>query len=67
MPDTFTESPRLSDREFEHLARLVESQAGIRMPPGKRTMLEGRLRRRLRERGMRNFREYCHFLFDQGG
>jgi len=46
---------------------LVESQAGIRMPPGKRTMLEGRLRRRLRERGMRNFREYCHFLFDQGG
>jgi chemotaxis protein methyltransferase CheR len=67
MPDTFSESPRLSDREFEHLARLVESQAGIRMPPGKRTMLEGRLRRRLRERGMRNFREYCHFLFDQGG
>ncbi len=67
MPDTFSDSPRLSDREFDHLARLVEAQAGIRMPPGKRTMLEGRLRRRLRERGMRDFREYCHFLFDQGG
>jgi len=61
------DAPRLSDREFEHLAGLVESHAGIRMPAGKRTMLEGRLRRRLRERGMSDFSEYCHFLFHDGG
>ena len=68
MPDSFQDSPpRLSDREFDHLSRLVEAQAGIRMPAGKRTMLEGRLRRRLRERGFGNFREYCHFLFEEGG
>jgi chemotaxis protein methyltransferase CheR len=67
MPDAIHDSPRLSDREFDYLARLVETHAGIRMPPGKRTMLEGRLRRRLRERGLRDFREYCRFLVDEGG
>ncbi len=61
------DGPRLSDREFQHLARVVESHAGIRMPAGKRTMLEGRLRRRLRERGMNDFSEYYNFLFNEGG
>lgn len=67
MPHSHPGGPRLSDREFEHLAGLIESKAGIRMPPGKRTMLEGRLRRRLRERGMKSFTEYCRFLFEDGG
>ena len=67
MADPSLHAPRLSDREFAHLARLVETHAGIRMPPGKRTMLEGRLRRRLRERGFGDFSDYCRFLFDEGG
>ena len=67
MSESALDGPRLSDREFKHLAALVESQAGIRMPAGKRTMLEGRLRRRLRERGMNNFSEYCGFLDSDGG
>ncbi len=37
------------------------------MPPGKRTMLEGRLRRRLRERNMTDFAQYCRFLDSPGG
>lgn len=61
------EVPRLSEKEFRHLAGLIESHAGIRMPPQKRTMLEGRLRRRLREHGMADFSAYCHYLFDEGG
>lgn len=61
------DGPRLSEREFAHLASLVESHAGIRMPASKRTMLEGRLRRRLRERGMTDFSAYCRYLFDEGG
>lgn len=65
--DTALDGPRLTDREFSHLAELVESHAGIRMPAGKRTMLEGRLRRRLRERGFDDFTAYCRFLFDEGG
>ena len=67
MSESALDGPRLSDSEFKHLAALVESRAGIRMPAGKRTMLEGRLRRRLRERGMNDFTSYCHFLFDEGG
>ena len=67
MSESILDNPRLSDREFKHLAGLVESRAGIRMPAGKRTMLEGRLRRRLRERGMRDFTEYCSFLDSDGG
>ena len=47
MSDSALDGPRLSDTEFKHLAALVESRAGIRMPAGKRTMLEGRPRRRL--------------------
>ncbi len=67
MSESALDGPRLSDSEFRHLAQLVESQAGIRMPPGKRTMLEGRLRRRLRERGMNDFAQYCSFLDSEGG
>ena len=67
MSEAALDGPRLADREFKHLAELVESNAGIRMPPGKRTMLEGRLRRRLRERGMNDFTEYCRFLDSEGG
>ncbi|CAK0740528.1 Chemotaxis protein methyltransferase [Azospirillaceae bacterium] len=67
MFDAGEEAPRLSERAFRRLAELVEKQVGIRMPPGKRVMLEGRLRRRLRERGMTGFNEYCDFLFQKGG
>ncbi|MEI6557159.1 MAG: CheR family methyltransferase [Rhodospirillaceae bacterium] len=67
MAQSAFDNPCLSDQQFQHLAGLVESHAGIRMPPGKRTMLEGRLRRRLRERGMNSFTEYCRYLFDEGG
>ncbi len=67
MSEAFRDGPRLSDKEFAHLAELVETYAGIRMPAGKRTMLEGRLRRRLRERGYTDFAAYCRFLFNEGG
>ncbi|MEI8396135.1 MAG: CheR family methyltransferase [Rhodospirillaceae bacterium] len=68
MPDALLlETPTLGEREFKHLAHLVENYSGIRMPPGKRTMLEGRLRRRLRERRMADFREYCRYLASDGG
>ena len=67
MSESALDGPKLSDREFKHLAELVETNAGIRMPAGKRTMLEGRLRRRLRERGMNDFAQYCSYLDSEGG
>lgn len=62
-----TGESRLRQRDFDVLAQLIERHAGIKMPDKKTTMLEGRLRRRLRERGMTSFDQYCDFLFNQGG
>jgi chemotaxis protein methyltransferase CheR len=57
----------LSDRHFTKLARYIEEYSGIKMPPGKRTMVEGRLRRRVRATGHTNFASYCDYLFSDEG
>ncbi|CAK0764587.1 Chemotaxis protein methyltransferase [Gammaproteobacteria bacterium] len=67
MAESIFDAPRLKPREFQRLAVLIEGRVGIRMPPNKQTMLEGRLRQRLRERGMDDFDQYCRFLFEEGG
>lgn len=53
--------------DFDRIARLVEGKAGIKLPPGKRLMVEGRLRRRLRVLGLGSFAAYSNFLFRQDG
>ncbi|OJF95310.1 CheR family methyltransferase [Pararhizobium antarcticum] len=58
---------RLSNRNFEALARYIYDYSGIKMPASKLTMLEGRLRRRLRATGIETFNDYCDFLFRHGG
>jgi chemotaxis protein methyltransferase CheR len=58
---------RLSPRDFEKLARFIHGYSGIKMPANKLTMLEGRLRHRLREGGFPSFAAYCRYLFDQNG
>ncbi|MFK0161293.1 CheR family methyltransferase [Rhizobium sp. NPDC090279] len=57
----------LSRRNFDQLARYIYDYSGIKMPPGKRTMLEGRLRRRLRATGIVDLDDYCDYLFKRGG
>ncbi len=58
---------RLSKRNFEHLAQYIYDYSGIKMPITKITMLEGRLRRRLRATGIGTLDAYCEFLFKQNG
>ena len=41
-------SDRLSKRDFERLSRFIHSNIGIKMPWTKITMVESRLRKRLR-------------------
>jgi chemotaxis protein methyltransferase CheR len=60
-------SDQLSLADYRRLATLIEDHSGIRMPDTKRTMVEGRLRKRLRALQMSDFREYCDFLFEQDG
>ena len=57
----------LSSRNFEALSRYIYDYSGIKMPITKLTMLEGRLRRRLRATGIPNFNAYCDYLFKHGG
>jgi len=57
----------LSLRNFQRLATFIQDYSGIRMPDNKRTMLEGRLRRRMRLHAIDDVNDYCHFLFDQDG
>jgi chemotaxis protein methyltransferase CheR len=57
----------ISRRNFDRLARFIYDYSGIKMPPTKLTMLEGRLRRRLRATGKPNFDAYCDYLFKEDG
>lgn len=57
----------ISRRNFERLAKFIYDYSGIKMPPTKMTMLEGRLRRRLRATGIGSFDEYCDYLFEADG
>ncbi len=57
---------RLSDRHFQTIAELIEGQVGIKLPPGKRLMLEGRLQKRVRALNYSGFDEYVEDLFENG-
>jgi len=57
----------LSERDFARMAGLIEGHCGIRMPPSKRVMVEGRLRKRLRALGLRDLTEYCRWVLDGDG
>ncbi len=57
----------LSALDFTRIARLIEGQAGIKLPPGKRLMVEGRLRKRMRALGLPSFDSYTDLLFNRGG
>ncbi|HUI95541.1 MAG TPA: chemotaxis protein CheR, partial [Xanthobacteraceae bacterium] len=60
-------SDRLGERDFQRLARFIQQYSGIRMPASKITMLEGRLRARVRATGTASLAGYCRYLFDQDG
>lgn len=53
----------MSREDFEQLSSFIKAQCGIKMPSGKKVMLEARLQKRLRTLGLSTFREYCDHLF----
>ena len=57
----------LSSRNFTLLSKFIYDYSGIKMPVTKVTMLEGRLRKRLRALGMESFNEYCDYVFSPEG
>jgi chemotaxis protein methyltransferase CheR len=55
----------LSDRHFRTIAELIEGQVGIKLPPGKRLMLEGRLHKRVRALNFADLNDYVDNLFEE--
>jgi chemotaxis protein methyltransferase CheR len=57
--DTFAlVSQTVTDADFELFQRLIEKQTGIYLAPAKKTLLIGRLSRRLRDLGLPSLRKY---------
>jgi len=57
----------LRQSDFRRLAAFIEDYSGIKMPLSKITMLEGRLRHRVRDIGMASLSDYCDMLFENNG
>lgn len=57
----------LSGHDFRRLAEFIQARSGIRVPPTKKTLVEGRLRRRVRALGLPSLHDYCDYLFPPGG
>jgi chemotaxis protein methyltransferase CheR len=57
----------LSEKDFVRLSTFIHSEYGIKIPPFKKTMLETRLQKRLRARGIKSFKDYCEYVFSPDG
>ena len=56
----------LAPRDFERIAEHIRGACGIQIPATKRTMLEGRLRRRARELGIERLSDYAEWALTGG-
>jgi chemotaxis protein methyltransferase CheR len=61
------QADQLNAKNFKRLAEFIHGYSGIKMPSNKRTMLEGRLRRRMRATRIGNVNDYCRYLFEDDG
>jgi chemotaxis protein methyltransferase CheR len=57
----------ISNADFGRLRTLIYAQAGINLNPDKKTMLELRIKRRLKKLDMASCSEYCDYLFGHQG
>ncbi|MBP8849194.1 MAG: chemotaxis protein CheR [Breznakibacter sp.] len=57
----------LSDADFKIFSDFIYTQYGIKMPPIKKVMLQGRLLKRIRELGMKSYTEYKNYFFGKEG
>lgn len=58
---------KLSDKDFLRVSQFIHREYGIHLPPAKKTLLEGRLRKRMRQCAMNTFSAYCDYLFTEEG
>ena len=57
----------MSALDYTRISTLIGDEVGIKLPPAKRLMVEGRLRKRVRSLGLDSFAAYCAYLFKHDG
>jgi chemotaxis protein methyltransferase CheR len=62
-----TRNEGLTDTDFDRLRTLIYQESGINLSSDKKTMLEIRLKRRLRSLDISSLGEYCDHVFAPGG
>jgi chemotaxis protein methyltransferase CheR len=65
--DTDTAVGTLSDQDFLRISQFIHRQIGIYLPVAKKTLLEGRLRKRMRSTNISSLSDYCNYLFTTKG
>jgi chemotaxis protein methyltransferase CheR len=55
-----------TEEDFDQIAKMLHSDAGIALPESKATLVYSRLAKRLRALGLASFRDYCAFLVEDG-
>lgn len=58
---------QLRNGDFSRLSQLIHQTCGIKLSPSKKTMLEGRLRKRVRALGLGSMTAYVAYLFEDDG
>lgn len=58
---------RLDEFDYMRIATLIGAHTGIKLPPAKRLMVEGRLRKRMRNLGLPTLTDYSAYLFERNG
>jgi chemotaxis protein methyltransferase CheR len=57
----------ISGRDYARLRELIYAEAGINLGTERKTMLEARIKRRLKILNFRSYGEYCDYLFGHEG
>ncbi len=57
----------LTEADFKAFSEFIYNEFGIKMPPIKRIMLQGRLLKRIRELNMQSYTEYKEYFFSKNG
>nr|HQV33246.1 chemotaxis protein CheR [Calditrichia bacterium] len=57
----------ISDKLFRKISRFVTEETGIQLPDSKKSMLEARLRKRMRLLNLETFENYADYVFSDEG
>jgi chemotaxis protein methyltransferase CheR len=57
----------ICSRDYARLCDLIYQEAGIHLGTDKKTMLEVRIKRRLKDLSLSSYSDYCDYLFSHQG